>query len=159
MKRLIQHGLVVLAAIAGIAALAGRELGAQANAQPKKHRGCTSATIAGSYGIQISGTRPAPGGATESVVGVVIRHYDGFGQFTQVDNVKGSITGMVPDRQGFGTYSVNEDCSGVAQLQPGPGIVLEERLVIVGDGNEIRSMTALPALAMVTGVHQRVDPR
>jgi hypothetical protein len=123
-------------------------------------RRCTLATIKGTYGIQISGTRPsAPGGPLESVVGVVIRHYDGRGQFDQVDNVKGSITGMVPDRQGFGTYQVNEDCSGVAQANPSPTVLLEERFVIVNDGNEIRSMTSLPAPVMVTGVYKRVNTR
>ena len=32
---------------------------------------CSEATVGGDYGIQIQGTRPAPGGFTESVVGVV----------------------------------------------------------------------------------------
>jgi hypothetical protein len=133
---------------------------AQSNAEPKHNRGCSDATIEGTYGIQISGTRPsAPGGPIESVVGVVIRHYDGVGGFTQIDNVKGSITGIVPDREGSGTYVVNEDCSGAAQLQPAPGVLIEERLVIVDDGNEIRSMSYLPAPVMITGYHKRVDIR
>ena len=151
----------VLVGLALVVALVGTgRARAQSNAEPKQNRECSDATIEGSYGIQISGTRPsAPGGPIESVVGVVIRHYDGVGGFTQVDNVKGSITGMVPDRQGGGTYVVNEDCSGVAQLQPGPGILIEERLVIVDDGNEVRSMTSLPAPNMVTGYHRRIDAR
>ncbi len=61
------------------------------------------ATLRGDYGGQIEGTRPAPGGLTESVIGVVIRTYDGQGNFSQIDNVKGSITGTVADRSGFGT--------------------------------------------------------
>jgi hypothetical protein len=93
------------------------------------------------------------------VIGVVIRHYDGLGQFTQVDNVKGSISGIVPDRQGAGIYRVNEDCSGVAQAEPGPGILLEERFVIVDNGNEIRSMTSLPPPVMVTGTYKRIHTR
>src|SRR5712691_6336332 len=99
--------------------------------------------------LQISGTAPsAPGGPIESLIGVVIRHYDGQGQFTQVGNVKGSISGMVPDQPGFVTYQVNEDCSAVAQFQPAPGILIEERQVIVDDGNDIRSMASLPPLVM-----------
>lgn len=54
---------------------------------------------------------------------------------------------------------VNEDCSGVAQAQPSPTLLLEERFVIVSDGNEIRSMTSLPAPVMVTGVYKRIDTR
>jgi hypothetical protein len=135
-------------------------VGAQGNAELKKNRRCSDATLKGAYGIQISGTRPsAPGEAMESVIGVVIRHYDGQGQFTQVDNVKGSITGIVPDRPGFGTYQVNEDCSAVVQLEPGPGILLEERLVIVDNGSELLSMTSLPPPVMVTAIHKRIDAR
>ena len=56
------------------------------------------------------GTRPVPralGGGIETVIGVVIRANDGAGSFTQIDNVKGSITGIAADREGFGTYVVN----------------------------------------------------
>src|SRR4249920_1925898 len=77
-----------------------------------RSKGCSEATIRGDYGIQIQGTRPAPGGLTESVVGVVLRNYDGRGNISQIDNVKGSVTGIVPDRQGFGTYEVSPDCTG-----------------------------------------------
>jgi hypothetical protein len=119
-------------------------------------RQCNEATIRGNYGIQIQGTRPAPGGVIESVIGVVLRHYDGAGGITQVDNVKGSVTGIVPDRFGTGTYEVSADCTGIARFSPGPGILLEERIVIVDDGREIRSMVAAPLGVMVTGVHQRI---
>jgi hypothetical protein len=156
----MRRGAVVVG-IAVVVFVAGASRpGVQANGQSKKNRGCGNATITGTYGIQISGTRPsAPGGPIESVIGVVIRHYDGQGQFTQVDNVKGSITGMVPDRPGFGTYQVAEDCSAVAQFQPAPGVLIEERLMIVDDGNEIRSMASLPPPVMVTGVHKRIVTR
>ena len=50
---------------------------------------------------RFKGRGPGPGGLTESVIGVVLRTYDGRGNIEQVDNVKGSITGIVPDRQGF----------------------------------------------------------
>jgi hypothetical protein len=144
--------LVVLAGTLG--------LGAQANGEPEENQGCSEATIRGTYGIQISGTRPsAPGGAIESVIGVVIRHYDGQGQFTQVGNVKGSISGMLPDQPGLGTYQVNSDCSGVSQAHPNSSVLLEERFVIVDDGNEIRSMTSLPPPVMVTGTYKRIHRR
>ena len=131
----------------------------QSNDDHREAKPCTDATIRGEYGGQIQGTRPAPGGLTESVIGVVFRNYDGNGSIDQVDNVKGSITGMVPDRPGFGTYAVNPDCTGTARFQPGPGILIEERLVIVDDGREIRLITALPAGIMVTGVFQRIHER
>ena len=91
----------------------------------------------------------------ESVVGVVIRTYDGSGNFEQVDNVHGSISGTVPDRPGFGTYVVNADCTGVGYLQL-PGFAIEERLVIVDNGLELRSATMNPPPVMVTGVHRKI---
>jgi hypothetical protein len=131
----------------------------QDNDDHRDGRHCNEATIRGDYGIQIQGTRPAPGGVTESVIGVVLRHYDGRGNISQIGNVKGSITGIVPDQQSFGTYEVSPDCTGIGRFQPGPGILLEERLVIVDDGREIRTMVSAPAGVMVTGVHQRIHNR
>jgi hypothetical protein len=155
-------GYVSTTVCAVVVAMGGAQLvGAsdQDNDDRRNGRACSEATIRGDYGIQIQGTRPAPGGLTESVVGVVLRHYDGRGNISQVDNVKGSVTGIVPDRQGFGTYEVSSDCTGIARFQPGPGILLEERLVIVDDGREIRSMVLAPAGVMITGVHQRIHTR
>jgi hypothetical protein len=77
----------------------------------------------------MQGTRPsAPGGPIETVIGVVIRTCDGHGSFTQFDNLKGSISGVVFDRSGSGTYEVAADCTAVVQLQPGSGIQIEERI-------------------------------
>ena len=131
----------------------------QQNDERGRGRGCSEATIRGDYGIQIQGTRPAPGGLIESVIGVVVRAYDGRGAFSQVSNVKGSPTGTVPDAQGFGTYDVNRDCSGIVRFQAAPGIVIEERLVIVDDGREIRTAVMSPTPVMITGVHQRIHGR
>jgi hypothetical protein len=123
----------------------------------RRPHGCTNETLKGRYGIQIQGTRPsAPGGPVESVIGVVTREYDGLGQFTQVDNVKGSISGWVPDRVGGGTYEVSADCTAIVHAQPGPNILLEERLVIVGDGREVLSATMMPPPVMVTAIARRL---
>ena len=134
-----------------------------ADGQESDERGrrkeCSEATIRGDYGIQIQGTRPAPGGLIESVIGIVLRNYDGHGGISQISNVKGSVTGTVPDAQSVGTYEVNADCTGVARFQPAPGVLIEERLVIVDDGREIRTAVMVPAAVMITGVHQRIHSR
>jgi hypothetical protein len=123
-------------------------------------RGCSVGTLRGAYGIEVQGTRPAAStGSTEWVIGVVLRVYDGAGQFTQVDNIKGSLTGIVPDRTGFGTYEVNEDCTAVAHFQPGPGISLEERMVIVAGGDEVVSIVSGPLKVMMSGRQTRVSGR
>ena len=157
MKRM---NAVALVMVLGVGLAGAPRFGADdKHSQQEPHRhGCDNATLRGAYGIQIQGTQPAsPGGPVESVIGVVIRNYDGEGQFSQTSNVKGSISGTVPDRESVGTYQVNADCSAIAQVQPAPGIVIAERLVIVDEGREIRSATILPAPVMVTGVSRLID--
>jgi archaellin len=153
---------VVTAAVIAAVVLGGaRMMGADGQGNDERGRGkeCSEATVRGDYGIQIQGTRPAPGGLIESVIGIVLRSYDGHGNFSQVSNVKGSITGTVPDSQGVGTYEVNADCTGIVRFQPAPGVLLEERLVIVDNGREIRTAVMVPAAVMITGVHQRIHSR
>jgi hypothetical protein len=122
---------------------------------------CSNNTLRGTYGIQMRGTGPVPpplGGGTQDLIGVVIRTYDGLGNFTQIDNVKGSVTGWVPDRPGSGTYQVNSDCTAVTLFVPGPGAPpIEERVVIVDAGKETFTMTATPAALMVTTVGKRIN--
>jgi hypothetical protein len=124
---------------------------------------CTDATIRGTWGIQMQGTAPVPpplGGGIQNVVGVVTRTYDGMGNFTQIDNIHGSVTGWTPDRPGSGTYQVNPDCTFATQFVPGPGApVIEERGVIVELGKELRTVTVTPMTSMVSTHSQRIDRR
>src|SRR5204862_4425929 len=85
---------------------------------------------------------------------------DGMGNFTQIDNVHGSVTGIVPNRPGSGTYQVNPDCTFSTQFVPGPGApMIEERGVIVNLGNETHSITASPLSLMVSAHSKRIDRR
>jgi hypothetical protein len=153
--RRVQMGFVLAAILA--AGVGPSALGSSDDRDDSKRTGpCTNETLQGTYGIQIQGTQPATGGVIESVIGVVMREYDGLGQFTQVSNVKGSINGWVPDRVGGGTYDVNADCTAVVHFQRAPGILVEERLIIVDDGREVRSATMLPLPVMATGVARRL---
>jgi hypothetical protein len=90
---------------------------------------------------------------------VIVRHYDGQGNFGQVNNEKGSVSGLGPvDREGFGTYQVNEDCSGAHELQiPGVPVPITDRFVIVDHGREVRHFVVSPAPVMVTGVSQKMS--
>ena len=151
-------------AVMGVAVIVGTQAGARSeNGEDRSPRGCSEATLRGAYGIQIQGTRPAappaPAGTIESVIGVIVRHYDGNGGFTQVNNEKGSVSGVGPaDREGFGTYQVNEDCSGSHELQiPGVPVPITDRFVIVDRGREVRHFVVSPATVMVTGVSQKMD--
>ena len=123
---------------------------------------CTNHTIRGTYGIHMEGTGPVPPpvGGTQTLIGVVTRTFDGMGNFTQIDNVHGSVTGWTPDRPGSGTYQVNPDCTAATQFQPAPGApVIEERIVIVDGGTELHSITVSPLSLMVSTVGKRTAPR
>ena len=122
---------------------------------------CADATIRGTWGIHMQGTGPVPpplGGGIQTLIGVVTRTYDGMGNFSQVDNVHGSVTGITYDRPGSGTYQVNPNCTIATQFVPGPGApVIAERGVIVGLGNEIHTITATPMDLMVSAHSKRID--
>lgn len=150
-------------AVMGVAVLVGTQAGARTeNVGNQLLRGCSEATLRGAYGIQIQGTRlappPAPAGTVETVIGVLVRQYDARGNFTQVNNEKGSVSGLGPvDREGFGTYQVNPDCSGSHELHiPGVPVPITDRFVIVDFGREVRHFVVSPAPVMVTGVSQKM---
>lgn len=152
----------VAAAVATVAVGIGgaRVIGADGQDDERgRSKRCSEATVRGDYGIQIQGTRPAPGGLTEAVIGIVFRTYDGEGNFSQVSNLKGSITGTNPDAESIGTYEVNPDCTGIIRFQAPSGALIEERLVVVDNGREIRAAVMVPTAVVITSVHQRIHQR
>jgi hypothetical protein len=163
-KTSIRGASVALLVSTGVLLFVAGTQGSRAGSNVKSDLGfpCTDGTIRGTYGIQMQGTGPVPPpvGGTQTVIGVVTRTYDGMGNFTQIDNIHGSVTGWVPDRQGSGTYQVNRDCTAATQFVPGPGApVIEERIVIIDGGSELRSVTVSPLASMISTVAKRIDPR
>lgn len=135
---------------------------ASAYAQPV----CSTATLNGSYGVQIQGTRPAPSilsgvqampGTIESAIGVVIQTFDGAGGFTQTDNVKGSLSGITPNRPGAGTYAVNPDCTGTytVNIVGNPPIVTQ--FVIVDNGQGFMAAVVSPQPVLITAVGRKMS--
>jgi hypothetical protein len=164
MKTSIKGTLVALLLSAGLLLLVAGTQSSRAGSSVGPGIGfpCTDATIRGTYGTQMQGTVPVPPpvGGTQTVIGVVTRTYDGMGNFTQIDNIHGSVTGWVPNRPGSGTYQVNPDCTAATQFVPGPGApVIEERIVITDGGSQLYSATVSPLPSMVTTVSKRIDRR
>jgi hypothetical protein len=163
MKTSIRGASVALLVSAGLLLLlAGRIQGSGQRSSVDGFE-CADATIRGTWGIHMQGTGPVPpplGGGIQSLVGVVTRTYDGMGNFTQIDNIHGSVTGWVANRPGSGTYQVNPDCAFATQFVPGPGApVIEERGVIVDHGKELHTATVTPMQTMVSAHSQRIDRR
>jgi hypothetical protein len=148
--------------ILNMAALLASAVGGSAQAADQT---CSNATLQGSYGLQIGGTRPAPFvapggpgfiGQFEQVIGTVIQTFDGKGNFTQVDNVRGSVAGLVPDRAGRGTYSVNADCTYTQTVSPPGQAQIVSKGVIVGGGTEFRQVTVSPDSFMISTVGRKI---
>lgn len=154
--------VIGLIGLAGAAGTAGP--GRQTSDVPPLR--CSVATLRGSYGLQWIGTRPVPGppGAEptlETFTGVAIRTFDGAGNFTQVSNVKGSVVGLGPENiESFGTYDVNDDCTGTASspFVPG-GPVVTARFVIVDSGDEVLQSVMTPLALFNAGVLRKVNAR
>ena len=153
----LRRGLPVALAAGVIATLAQtvpRPVAANADAPD---RPCSVRTLRGDYGILITGIVEGPSGRLDMTVGTVLRTYDGHGNFTQIDNVHGQISGAVRDRRGSGMYQVNADCSGTATLfLTGVPFPIEASFVIVEGGEEVKEAVMSPPPAVVSGVQRRV---
>ena len=120
----------------------------------QESRFCSNATVKGTYGYTVNGTRPAglvPGAPLEQVMTVGVRNYDGQGNFTQIDTTKASMTAPTIDQRASGTYTINPDCTGTAIITingaPGP----EARFVVVNRGKEIHWIVLSPPFVMAAG--------
>jgi hypothetical protein len=93
------------------------------------------------------------------LIGVGTRTFDGGGNFTQITNEKGSLSGILfPNRALSGTYSVNSDCSGTLTLNiPGLPFPIVYDIVVVNHGRAFDSIVASPQAVMVTTSGRRVN--
>jgi hypothetical protein len=152
MKRLTLLGVTVLTV--GLTTL-GVAAADQANAVAAAAR-CNDATLKGIYGVTLSGVRPGTGNAPEQFIGLSMQTYDGQGNFKQTDNTHGP-SGTTTDQAGWGTYTVNPDCSGTKTLWlQGLPFPIENRIVVLDKGDEIRIVVMSPPPIVVTAQGRRV---
>jgi hypothetical protein len=149
---------VAVAMASGLAVIVGLSLSVTATAANKSgDHECTNWTLRGDYGILVSGTRGLGPGVAESFVGTALRTYDGEGQFTQIDNGHGAITGFQRDVPAHGTYEVHANCSGTSLIYfPGAPFPVETAFVIVAHGDEVKDAVMAPASNIVTASLWRV---
>ena len=81
-------------------------------------RHCNLESLKGTYRTLLSGTKPSgpPPAPLEQLIGVALTTFDGQGHSVGIDNIHAAISGVTLDRQGIGTYTINENCSGTAFL-------------------------------------------
>jgi hypothetical protein len=120
--------------------------------------GCSNATLKGDYGFTITGYEPNPDGSTSPVKGVAITHFDGAGKFTQRDFVVtagvplpgngNSLTGFQFSTGETGTYTVNSDCTGRAEIDQNVPVpfgstgVIKLMLVVTNGGRAIHTVVS-----------------
>lgn len=173
MKKVSTRLLFATAAIVALTVTVGAQSNARLSVRVSSDRTnlgvCDSQTLAGSYALSISGTRPAPivlpqfqgisPGTMEQVIGVAVLVFDGVGSFTMSPNlaVKGSFSGLFPDVPGSGTYTVNSDCTGTFTLNlPQLPVPLVNEMVISKDGKELQCVVISPQVIMVSGTARKV---
>lgn len=102
---------------------------------------CSNRTLRGDYGFSIDGTILAGTPNAFLLRGVAMTHFDGRGNLRQVDFTTRNGVPLAPDwRSAVGTYDINADCTGTAQIIPGDGSpTLNLRLVVVDRGREVRT--------------------
>jgi hypothetical protein len=113
---------------------------------------CSSATIEGYYAFRVSGEVFTAAGVVNRD-GIALTHFYGNHLLTQVDYVlaNGVPVAGPTDANGFhdmetGTYSVNEDCTGEAEIDfPTPpggtsGAVIKLFFVISDDGRQLNTI-------------------
>jgi len=100
---------------------------------------CSNKTLSGDYGLIVEGTILGPGFLLR---GVVLQHYDGKGNITQVDHVV--VDGMSPPLEwtpGTGTYTVNPDCTGAEVINtPSMPNPIHIHFVVVNNGKQINQV-------------------
>jgi hypothetical protein len=135
-------------------ALAGLILGATlARADDK---GCSNATLKGTFGVTNTGLIVAPPQFAGAFAGVGTQIFDGKGGTNATATV--SANGNIVKVTITGTYTVNPDCTGFMTLNISPvGVTNHATFVIVDDGAEIRAINTDPG-SVITTVIQRQFP-
>jgi hypothetical protein len=117
--------------------------GACAMAQSEDGR-CSNRTLFGDYGFSIEGVGGLPPGASINAIrGVAMGHFDGKGNYSQVDHVV--VSGTPPPAEwtfGSGPYTVNPNCTGtlVINIPGSPFSPVKLHFVVVKQGKEIRTV-------------------
>jgi len=104
-------------------------------------RGCSESTLRGDYGFSIDGQILA-GPKAGLLRGVAMTHFDGDGGLSQVDFTTINGVPIGTDwRPGTGSYEINADCTGKAQINFTDGSpALHLRLVVADRGDQVRTI-------------------
>jgi hypothetical protein len=119
---------------------------------------CTNQTIKGSYAFTIHGQILSPNGAL-AVDGIAKTIFDGNGGLNQVDAV--AVNGQIPGvwRPGWGTYSLNADCTGTMTINTGDQPALHLAIVVSLAGDLIHTVVTDPGFAVTSDAERVAAPK
>ncbi len=112
-------------------------------------KGCSNATLKGTYAYTNTGFITAPPAEAGPFAGVGTQTFDGNGGTTATAWV--SQNGNIVQVAITGTYTVNPDCTGTLTLQISPvGITGHAFFVISDNGAELRAINTDPGSVITT---------
>ena len=113
---------------------------------------CSNRTIRGDYGFAIEGDILA-GPSRIPLRSVAMTHFDGEGNLSQVEHfVFNGVPPPIEWSPSSGTYTVNPDCTGTAQIILADGIGIPPvnlHLVVVRHGREIHTVVDVNAVTSI----------
>jgi hypothetical protein len=124
-----------------IAAAAALALGTAPDAKAEI-KGCSNATLKGSFSHTGSGSVTAPPPLAGPFAGVGTDTFDGNGNIS--GNATVSINGNIVPLAETGTYKVNPDCTGTFTVVFSTGGTTTVSFVITDSGNEIQGICTDP---------------
>lgn len=141
--------------IANTFAIAALALGMAFPAKADNYKGCSNASLKGTFSHMASGITTAPPAMAGPLAGVGTDTFDGKG------NIKGtatlSINGNIVPVSETGTYKVNEDCTGTYTVQFSVGGSTSASFVITSSWNEIQAICT-DAGVVLTHIFRRQFP-
>lgn len=116
---------------------------------------CTNGTLVGRYatkgdGVVPGGPPPAPMVPFAIVSLMTLENLDGSGRLTNA--ATSSTNGVIESGIRFGTYTLNDDCTGKMTIMiPAPPFQLNFDLVVADQGNEFYAIATTPSVVTVAG--------
>ena len=129
--------------------------GQRLRAQALDNDGCSDATLKGDYAFTVYGQILNIDGTMTTRTGIAMTHFDGLGGLKQIDYVSALTPGHNPPggidtapafrQDETGTYHVNADCTGTAEIDfpkplGGTGAVIKLIFVLADYGREIHTV-------------------
>jgi hypothetical protein len=138
-----------------IAAVAALALGVAPSAKAQGNKGCSSATMLGTFAYTVTGSFVAAPAAPGPYAEVGAQTFDGNGGTTV--NGMSNTNGTAAATSRTGTYTVNVDCTGTFSIDIRPGISSHYFFVIANDGSAYQAV-CLDPVAVITRFGTRLYP-